>query len=89
MSSNEYQDYLQRFERLVGHVEVGQVGSFKGKLVKKLSVERFRDVQEDYEALIERFTSMVQRAETIDERVMMGIKRSELELLIEVSPVLP
>ena len=83
-----YEDYLNRFEQLVGSVEVGQVGSFKGKLVKKLSAKRF-DERNGYSSLIEQFNGMVQRAETIDERVMMGIRRTELELLVEKSPVLP
>ncbi|MGB0646798.1 MAG: hypothetical protein ACPGQS_06445 [Bradymonadia bacterium] len=84
-----YEDYLSRFEQLVGSVEVGQVGSFKGKLVKKLSAERFDELSQYYSSLIEKFNDMVQRAETIDERVMMGIRRTELELLVEKSPVLP
>lgn len=84
-----YEDYLNRFEQLVGSVEVGQVGSFKGKLVKKLSAKRFDELSLYYSSLIEQFNGMVQRAETIDERVMMGIRRTELELLVEKSPVLP
>ena len=34
---HEYGQYLVRFDELVGTVDIGQVGSFKGKLVKKLS----------------------------------------------------
>lgn len=84
-----YEDYISRFEQLVGSVEVGQVGSFRGKLVKKLSEERFDELSQYYSNLIEQFNGMVQRAETIDERVMMGIRRTEVELLVEKSPVLP
>ncbi len=88
-SSTRYQDYLNRFDQLVGNVEIGQVGSFKGKLVKKLSHQDFTQVHGTYDGLLSDFRTMVSRSETIDERVVMNIRRAELELLIEKSPVLP
>jgi hypothetical protein len=88
-SQNPYQVYLERFNELVGNVEVGQVGSFRGKLVKKLALHSFDELQGKYDDLLNDFREMVRRSETIDERVVMSIRRTELELLIEKSPVLP
>ena len=85
----QYEDYLERFNDLVGTVEVGQVGSFRGKLVKKLSLQSFDELQGGYDILLNDFREMVRRSETIDERVIMSIRRAELELLIQQSPVLP
>ena len=84
-----YQAYLERFNELVGMVEVGQVGSFRGKLVKKLGPQSFDALQGSYDDLLDDFRGMVRRSETIDERVVMNIRRTELELLIQQSPVLP
>jgi hypothetical protein len=90
MSSNTgYRNYLERFDELVGIVEVGQVGTFQGKLVKKLSSSAYEQLQTSYDGLLDEFKAMVRRSQTIDERVMMSIRRAELELLIERSPVLP
>ena len=77
-SQNLYQAYLERFNELVGHVEVGQVGSFRGKLVKKLAANNFEELQGSYDTLLDDFRDMVRRSETIDERVV-----------IQQSPVLP
>jgi len=88
-SKTGYLSYLERFNELVGRVEVGQVGTFKGKLVKKLNAQSFEELQINYDGLLDEFRLMVSRSQTIDERVMMGIRRAELELMIEQSPVLP
>ena len=86
---HEYGQYLVRFDELVGTVDIGQVGSFKGKLVKKLSEAGYRALADDYREVLAEFEAMVQNAQTVDERVMMRIRKSELELLIVNSPVLP
>ena len=88
-SKTGYLSYLERFNELVGTVEVGQVGTFKGKLVKKLSAQSYGQLQTNYEGLLDDFRLMVSRSQTIDERIVMGIRRAELELMIEQSPVLP
>jgi hypothetical protein len=88
-SKTGYLCYLERFNELVGTVEVGQVGTFKGKLVKKLSAHSYEQLQTNYDGLLDDFRMMVSRSQTIDERIMMGIRRAELELMIEQSPVLP
>ena len=84
-----YEDYLNRFDTLVGQVVVGQVGQYKGKLVKKLTVQNFEEVAARYRQLLTRFETMVSNRQTIDEGVMMQIRVSETELLIEQSAVLP
>ena len=85
----EYSQYLIRFDELVGTVEIGQVGAFKGKLVKKLSQDGYKILADEYRGVLNEFETMVKNAQTIDERVMMRIRKSELELLIVNSPVLP
>ena len=89
MVEKGYGQYLIRFDELVGRVDVGQVGSFKGKLVKKFSQEEYEILAGEYQIVIDEFEAMVRRAQTVDERVMMRIRKSELELLIVNSPVLP
>ena len=89
MVEKGYRQYLIRFDELVGTVDVGQVGSFKDKLVKKLSKEEYEVLAGEYQTVINEFEAMVRRAQTLDERVMMRIRKSELELLIVNSPVLP
>ena len=84
-----YEDYLNRFDTLVGQVVVGQVGQYKGKLVKKLTQQNFEDVAARYHELLVRFETMVSNRQTIDEGVMMQIRISETELLIEQSAILP
>ena len=84
-----YEDYLNRFDTLVGQVVVGQVGQYKGRLVKKLTAQNFEEVAVRYRKLLARFEAMVSNRQTIDEGVMMQIRVSETELLIEQSAVLP
>tara|TARA_B100000674_G_scaffold36292_1_gene25389 strand:- start:37 stop:309 length:273 start_codon:yes stop_codon:yes gene_type:complete len=84
-----YDDYLTRFDTLVGSVQVGQIAEFKGKLVKKLNAENFGEITGRYEKLISRFEAMVANRQTIEEGVMMQIRMTETELLIEQSAILP
>ena len=81
--SQDYQAYLARFRQLVGDAEVGQLGQYDGKLVKKLSQSEFVSVSARYQELIATFDAAVRRAETVDETVVMNIRRSELEMLIK------
>ena len=85
----EYSQYLVRFDELVGFVEVGQVGSYKGKLVKKLTADGYKRLSDEYRGLLADFENMVRKAQTVDERVIMSIRKSEIELLIVNSSVLP
>ena len=89
MGEKGYGQYLNRFDELVGKVDVGQVGSFKGKLVKRLTQEEYEILAGEYQIVLDEFEAMVRRAQTVDERVIMRIRKSELELLIVNSPVLP
>ena len=62
----EFGRYVERFERLVGSIDIGQYGRYKGRLVRRLSEGQFRDKVEEYMGLGRRFTEMVSSRGTIE-----------------------
>lgn len=80
--NDSYSDYLARFCNLVGEAEVGQLRQYKGKFVRKLNETEFLAVTNRYHELLDGFSASVTRAETVDETVILDIRKSELELLL-------
>lgn len=85
----EFQPYLERFERLVGQIQTGQYGRFRGRLVRKLSPEQFDDKMSCYMSLGARFNEMVTAGDTIDDTIMADLRGAEIELIVEESLFMP
>ncbi len=83
MSSDEYGQYLARFEAQVGRIEVGAYGQWQGKLVRKLSTEEFAAKLSDFTALRKTYTQIVEHGDTIDNALLKILRERASELLLE------
>jgi hypothetical protein len=85
----EYARYLTRFERVVGELETGQYGRFKGRLVRKLAPAQFQAKVDQYMTFGHRFTTMLSSGDTIDDTLAVELRSTEVELVLEKSLFLP
>ena len=87
--ANEYEQYLQRFRRLVGDRKPGQYGRFQSRLVLMMNGGQFTEKLDEYQQLGNRFGAMVTSGDTIDERLVAELRAAEIELVLEESRFLP
>lgn len=85
----EYERYLERFGQLVGDFQVGQLGRYRGRLVKKLPADEFRQKVGDYMAMGTRFNQIVSSGDTMDETLALDLRAAEFDLVMERSLFLP
>ena len=85
----EFERYTQRFVRLVGDMQPGQYGRYRNRLVPRLTAPQFRERVEQYMALGERFTAMMNAGDTIDDTLAVELRSVEVELVLEKSLFLP
>ncbi len=88
-SSKEFTQYIERFERLVGDIQTGQYGQFKGRLVRRLNSEEFEMKASEYDELGQRFNRILDNGDTIDEGLTISLRGVEVELVMEKSRFLP
>ncbi len=88
-SSKEFTQYIERFERLVGDIQTGQYGQFKGRLVRRLNSEEFEMKASEYDELGQRFNRILDNGDTIDEGLTVSLRGVEVELVMEKSRFLP
>jgi hypothetical protein len=85
----EFSRYIERFDRQVGHIETGQYGNYRGRLVCKLHPDAFRSKVDEYMELGRRFTEMLSSGDTIDDALAVELRSTEIELVLEKSMFLP
>lgn len=85
----EYGRYVERFERLVGSLNTGQYGRYRGRLVRRFDAGQFRAKVDEYMGLGHRFTAMLNAGDTIDDTLAVELKAVEVELVLEKSLFLP
>ena len=88
-SATEFRDYVERFDRLVGDINTGQYGQFKGRLVRKLNADEFEQKSTEYDELGQRFNRILEEGDTIDEGLTITLRSVEVELVLEQSRFLP
>jgi hypothetical protein len=81
-SAQPYQDYLVRFERLIGAVAVGAYGTFRGKLVRKLSPEEFQRKFDELTSFSEQYNKILERGDTLNDALTKLLRERQAELLI-------
>lgn len=87
--NDEFATYLDRFERLVGEYQTGQYGRFKGRLVRKLDQAQYLAKLDEYLALGDRFLTMINSGDTIDDALALDLRAAEVELVLEKSRFFP
>lgn len=87
--AQEYDRYAARFLRLVGELQPGQYGRYRNRLVPRLTAEQFRARVDEYMALGNRFTAMLNAGDTVDDTLAVSLRALEAELVLERSLFLP
>ncbi len=77
-----YHEYLARFDRDVGKIDVGQFAKFAGKLIKKLAFEEFTPAFLEYTEMAERYTDSVERGDTINDIVLRLLRDKAANLVL-------
>ena len=89
LKPTDYDDYLARFTSLVGDIEDGQYGQYKGRLVLKMTREQFDIKYLEYLDLGARYGVMLSQSDTIEDTLTVDLKAAEVEMLITSSLFLP
>jgi hypothetical protein len=89
LNHNDFDEYLQRFQEIVGEIEAGQYGKYKGRLVLKMTREQFEARYLQYLTLGIRYGTMLSQSDTIEDTLTVDIRAAEVELLIKTSLFLP
>ncbi len=84
-----FADYERRFARLVGNIELGQYGQFRGRLVCRLGSDEFAAKQAEYDSLGANFLRAIEVGDTMDETVVLRLRGTEVELVMEKSAFFP
>ncbi|MBV71985.1 MAG: hypothetical protein CMH52_11700 [Myxococcales bacterium] len=84
-----FEQYETRFQQLVGDIKPGQFGRFKGRLVKRLNREEFREQLSEYERCGSRLEAAMQSGNTLSESLMSQIRSLEVTIVLETSKYLP
>jgi len=78
----EYEGYLTRFTAEHGEVDLGAFVKFKGKLVKKLDLDEFTRVYDEYHQLAAHYFESLDRGDTINDIVVKSIREHAANLLL-------
>ena len=89
LKPSDFDDYLARFTALVGELDEGQYGSYKNRLVLKMSRAQFEERYARYLSLGLRYAEMLSKSDTIEDTLAVDLKAAEVELLIQDSSFLP
>ena len=83
--NTEFEAYLTRFQERVGLIDVGQYGRFRDRLVRKLDEVEFKALATQHVSLASQMSEKITNGDTIDESLLLEIRRVEFDLLIEDS----
>jgi hypothetical protein len=78
-----YLEYLARFDRNVGAVDVGAFAKYEGRLIKKLSRAEFEPAFLEYADLAHRYHDSVDRGDTINDAVVKLLRDQAAKLVIK------
>jgi len=78
-----YREYLTRFDRELGAVEVGAFAKFQGRLIKKMSRDEFEPAFLEYHDLAERYHDSLDRGDTINDVVVKMLRDHAAKLVLK------
>ena len=85
MSPDAYQEYLARFQALIGQLPVGSFGKFKGRLIRKLPPDEFNKKHGEWATLARTYKGILERGDTLNDAITRLLREREAELLLEES----
>jgi hypothetical protein len=78
-----YHEYLERFAREVGAIDVGKFIKHAGKLIKKLSFEEFTPAYIEYVEMIDRYNESIDRGDTVNDVVLRVLRDRAATLVLK------
>lgn len=82
-----YTEYLERFAREVGDVEVGAFAKHAGHLIKKLAFDEFAPAHVEYHELLKHYLDSLARGDTIN-NIVCKLLRERAASLVVTPPTL-
>jgi len=79
---DRYHQYLERFTREVGDIEVGAFKKHAAKLIKKMTFEEFAPVLLEYLEMCARYQDSVERGDTINDVVLRVLREQAATLVL-------
>lgn len=89
LKDHDYDDYLERFHTLVGDMEEGQYGSYRGRVILRMNKSQFEERYQRYLELGIRYGDLLTKSDTIEDSLTVDLRAAEVELLITESLFLP
>ncbi|HJZ85115.1 MAG TPA: hypothetical protein VKN99_08100 [Polyangia bacterium] len=80
---DEYREYLQRFDRLVGDVDFGTPAKWKGRLVTKLPYEQFEARFAEFKKFERVYQEIMERGDTVNDSLQKILRDRAAELLLD------
>ncbi len=78
-----YHEYLERFAKELGAVQVGAFAKFSGKLIKKLSFEEFTPAYLEYTEMADRYFESIERGDTINDVILRLLREQAANLMLK------
>jgi hypothetical protein len=79
---HHYDDYLERFAREVGDIELGAFAKHAGHLIKKLSFDEFTAAHVEYHELLAHYRDSLARGDTINNVVGKLLRERAASLVV-------
>jgi len=80
---DEYRNYLERFEALVGPSDFGAYAKHKGRLIKKLTYDEFESKLGEYQEVDKAYREILANGDTINDVLVKVLRERADELLID------
>jgi len=78
-----YHEYLERFARELGEVQVGAFAKFGGRLIKKLTFEEFTPAYVEYTEMSARYFESLERGDTVNDVVLRLLREQAATLVLK------
>ena len=85
----QYAEYLDRFEEKLGRVDIGQFAKFRGKLIKKLTLDEFTPLHVEYGEMIEQYKSSLENGDTVNDVVLHALREAAAGLILDPPDIVP
>ena len=89
LKETDYTDYIVRFAEIVGEIDEGQYGQYKGRLIPKMNRAQFEERYQRYLQLGIHYGQLLERSDTSEDSITVDLRAAEIELLITSSLFLP
>ena len=78
-----YREYLTRFDREVGAVDVGAFAKYQGRLIKKMARDEFDPAFLEYHDLAQRYHDSIDRGDTINDVLIKMLRDHAAKLILK------